>query len=167
MAISISDRSDFESKLIPHFIARDINQLDPRFAVFKIIERISARNEYFDNLIANLNLAGKASIQIDMLYINNHVLHKLSEFYRDKEVSLMIETFEIYYFDLDNLSNEDTEIINKINPKMLRIKKILQSVENIKALALINCINIDINFSGYFSITCFYFWFINTPVQHF
>ena len=69
MAISIYDKSDFRSKLIPHFIDGDIEQLDPCFAAFKRINKISAQNENYDNLITNLKLIGKALIRVDYLWI--------------------------------------------------------------------------------------------------
>ena len=79
----------------------------------------------------------------------------------------MIESLQIFYSDQNNISNEDIEFLNKINPKILKIEGDIWTVENIKALALINCINIDINFSGYSLMACFYLWFIKTPIQLF
>ena len=79
----------------------------------------------------------------------------------------MIETLEIYYSNHDYISNEDIQFLNKISPKMLRIKRIKQTVENIKALASINCINIDTYFSNSLWMINSYLWFINTPIQLF
>ena len=70
MAISIYDEDDFESKLIPHFIDGDIEQLDPCFAAFKRIDKILApSNNEFGNLTTNLQLIDKASIKIDSMWI--------------------------------------------------------------------------------------------------
>ena len=79
----------------------------------------------------------------------------------------MIDTSEIFYFNQDNILNEDIEFINKINLKILRIYQIIQTVENIKMLALINCINIDAFFNNFLWMTNSYLWFRNTPIQLF
>ena len=165
MAISVYDIYDFRSKLIPHFIDGDIEQLDPCFATFKRINRISAQNENYDNLITNLKLIGKAWIRVDYMYISDHVFYKLRKLFRDKEINLMIDTFEIFYSNKYNILNEDIEFINKISLKILRIYRIIRTVENIKMLALINCISIDAFFNNFLWMTNSYLWFRNTPIQ--
>ena len=69
MVISIYDEDDFESKLIPHFIDGDIEQLDPCFAAFKRINWINAWDKNHDNLISNLKLICKALIRIGLMWI--------------------------------------------------------------------------------------------------
>ena len=99
--------------------------------------------------------------------ISEFDLRKLIKLYKDKEIYLMIEILKICFNDKSNLSNKDIEFLNKINPKILKIEKIMQTVENIKALVLLNCINIDTCFINYLSNMHSHIWFINTPIQLF
>ena len=69
MAIAISEKDGFWNKLIPHFIDGDSNELNPCFSAFKRINEIYEYSEESDNLIANLQLIGKASIRIDSLWV--------------------------------------------------------------------------------------------------
>ena len=144
MAILIKDRNYFESKLIPDFSDEDSDQLDPCFAVFKRIKQIHPRNNNLDDLAANLKLIGKASIRVDLLWIFEYQFRKMSEFFRDKESNFMIETLHISYFNQNNISDEDIEFINKISPKILEIDGDIWTVENIKALGLVNCTKINV-----------------------
>ena len=144
MAITIKDTYDSKNKLIPDFIRGDRDQIDPCFAAFKRIKEIYARINRNDDLVANLKLIGKASIRVDKLWISVYQFRKMSEFFTDKESNLMIETLKISYFNIDSISDEDIEFINKISPKILEIKGDLWTVENIKALGLINCTNINV-----------------------
>ena len=98
--------------------------------------------------------------------INEDQLGKMSEFYRDKEINFLIENLQISYSNQANISNEDTEFINKINPKLLVIDSTKWTVENIKALPLLNCTNIDVKFSCEESKD-FFLWFLSTPLQLF
>ena len=166
MAISICDKNNFKSKLIPLFIDGDSDQLDPCFAAFKRISSLHARSYNSDNLIANLKLIDKASIRIDSLFINKYDLHKMSEFYKDKEINFMLNSlqFDNYYFN--NISDEEAKFINKINPKMLTIENIKWTIENIKSLFLLNCADIDVNFDNKI-VKDFYLRFIKTPIQLF
>ena len=134
MAISICDEDNFKSKLIPHFINGDSDQLDPCFAAFKRIRSLHARKNNYDKFIVNLQLTDKASIRIDFLFIDNHVFHKMSEFYKDKEINFMFGSLQIDNCDIDKISDEEAEFINKINPKMLAIKRIKWTIENIKTI---------------------------------
>ena len=145
MAVTIfCDINDFESKLISSFADGDRYQLDPCFAAFKRIKQIRSTSNSHDDLDANLQLIGKASVRIDLLWISEYQLRKMSEFYRDKEINLMVETLKISYSNQNNISNEDIEFINKISPKKLEIYGDIWTVENIKSFVLVNCTNIDL-----------------------
>ena len=142
MAVTIKDINDFESKLISSFTDGDRYQLDPCFAAFKRIKQIRATSNSHDDLDANLQLIGKASVRIDLLWISEYQLRKMSEFYRDKEINLMVETLKISYSNQNNISDEDIEFINKISPKKLEIYGDIWTVENIKTFSLLNCTKI-------------------------
>ena len=144
MAVSIKDINIFMNKLIPGFTDGDRYQLDPCFAAFKRISQIYAVSNSKDDLVVNLKLIGKASIRVDMLWITVYQFRKMSEFYKDKESNFMIETLKIYYFKQNNISDEDIEFINKISPKILIICGDIWTVENIKALGLLNCTKISV-----------------------
>ena len=98
--------------------------MDPCLATFKRIDKITAWNDDSDNLIAKLQLIGKASVRIDSLDIDEDDFRKLIEFYKDKEVNLIIESLVVTSFKKDNISDEEAEFINKISPKMLCINAI-------------------------------------------
>ena len=70
---------------------------------------------------ANLQLVSKDSVRIDMLMVNENILDKLRKLYKDKEFSLVLKFLKVCD-SKDNISNEDVEFINKINPKMLEIE---------------------------------------------
>ena len=148
MAVTIYDINGFMYKLIPGFSDGDRYQLDPCFAAFKRINGIYEWGNSHDDLAANLQLIGKASIRVDKLIISEYQLRKMSEFYRDKESNLMIETLNISYSKQNNISNEDIEFISKISPKILEIYGDLWTVENIKSLGLVNCTKICVWFEN-------------------
>ena len=100
------------------------------------------------------------------MYINENELSKLSEFYRDKEVNLIIEKLYIDFYTKDNISDEEFKFINKISLKMLRIKWNI-NFENIKTFILFNCMKIEANAWCYKDIENSYLWFIKNPIQLF
>ena len=163
MAISIYERSNFSETSIPLFTGGDSVQLDPCFAAFK---RISWISSYYciTNFIANLYLVDKFSIRTDSFEIDKNTFLKMKEFYKDKDVNIIIESIKLYY--RDNISDEDSEFLNKISPKMLTINSIKWSVENIKMLSLLNWTNIDAYFSRN-EILDLDYWFIKNPIQLF
>ena len=140
-------KDDFKEILIPHFIDGDSEQLDPCFAAFKRIYQIKSYSEDIDNLITNMQKSGKASIIIDLLEINESVFKKLQEFYKDKEVNIILEELKIDYYGYYYISSKDAEFINKISPKNFIIHGEKWTIHNIKALILLNCMNIDADFS--------------------
>ena len=164
MAISICDKDNFKSKLIPHFIDGHSDQLVPCFASFKRISSLHAQNYNSDNLIANLKLIDKASIRIDSLTISFNTLCKMKEFYKNKEINFMLDSLTIHSFNKNNMSDEDIKFLNKISPKILRIHQIKWTVENIKALALLNWADIGSVFERKKNIE---FSFKNTPIKLF
>ena len=141
--------------------------MDPCLATFKRIDKITAWNDDSDSLIAKLQLIGKASVRIDSLDIDEDDFRKLIEFYKDKEVNLIIESLVVTSFKKDNISDEEAEFINKISPKMLCINAIKWTVDYIKALALLNCTIIDAFYSSSLWMIYSNIWFINTPIQLF
>ena len=166
MAITIQDTDNFKLILTPQVIDWDSDQLDPCFAVFKRINKITALKDYSDNFIAKLQMIDKASVRIDSLDIDKYVLREMSEFYKEKEVNLIIESLQLDNCNIDHLSDKEAKFINKINPKMLRINENKWTVDNIKALALFNSTNIDVNFKDNI-MKGFSFWFVKTPIQLF
>ena len=90
----------------------------------------------------------------------------MSEFFRDKEINLVLKSLEISYYNYDKISNGEAEFINKISPKMLKFESIKWTVKNIKTLGFLNCTNIDayFNYDGIWNI---HIWLINTPIQLF
>ena len=88
----------------------------------------------------------------------------MSEFYKDKEVNFMLHRLKIDNCCFDYISDEEAEFINKINPKMLAIKRIKWNFENIKTFFLLNCTDIDVNFDNTI-VKDFYLWFIKIPIQ--
>ena len=98
MAISIYEKDYFRYEFIPNFINRDSDQLDPCFTSFKRIDKIAASSIDSDFLIAKLQMIGKASVRIDLLCIGEDDFRKLIEFYKDKEVSLIIESLLVTSF---------------------------------------------------------------------
>ena len=72
----------------------------------------------------------------------------------------------LYYVFEHNLSNKKIEFINKFSPKKLLINKDKWTVGNIKALTLLNCANVEINF-GIMINEDIYLWFENTPIKLF
>ena len=134
MAISIYDEDSFEFKFIPHFINRKNDKLDPWFAAFKRIDCIKTSSKNLNFFIVNLQMVGKVSVRIDDLFIDKHVLRKISELYKDKEVNFMLNRLQINNCDFDYISDEEAKFINKINPKMFTIERINLTFENIKTL---------------------------------
>ena len=166
MVISIHEIDSFEYKLIPLFINRDNDQLDPCFAAFKRIDCIKTDSKNFKLFIANLQLIGKASVRIDDLIINKQDISKMSEFYKDKEVNFMLHRLKIDNCDFDYISDEEAKFINKINPKMFKIERIKRNFENIKTLFLLNCTEID-EYIYYSTKNFINLCFIKTPIQLF
>ena len=139
--------------------------MDPRFAAFKRIIYIS--DDYdFNVFTGNLELTDKFSIKIDSVKITENNFDELRKLYKDKDPNLMIESLTLDHVFEHNLSNKKIEFINKLNPKRLKIHKNVWTDGNIKALTLLNCANVDINF-GDSTNEDIYLWFANTPIQHF
>ena len=88
----------------------------------------------------------------------------MSEFYKDKESIFIVKNLHISGIKINNISDEDAELIKKINPKMFYIHWIKWTVEKIKALVLLHCTNIKVEFNFEFWKNS-YLWFINTPIQ--
>ena len=144
MAVTIKDRNNFEYGLIPGFSDGDRDQMDPCFAAFKRIKQIFARGRNQDDWAVNMKLIGKASVRTDVLWISDDEFRKMNKFYRDKESNFMIETLQIFYFNIVSISDEDIELINKISPKILEFYGDKWTVKNIKSLGLINCTKINV-----------------------
>ena len=164
MRIAIHELSGFKNKLILRPTEMNSGQLDPCFAAFKRIYKIFSQSYFYDIFIANLQLMDKASIRVVFLEISKIVFNGMREFYKDKGVHLTVCFLQIFNFNKDNLSNEDIKFLNKISPKILIIDQIEWTVENIKALALLNCTKIDANFCNE-KVPNSYLWFKHTPIQ--
>ena len=72
----------------------------------------------------------------------------MSELFRDKEANFNIESLKFFLCENDNIPNEDIEFINKISPKILKMDKIIWTVENIKAVSLLKCTHIEVEFNN-------------------
>ena len=139
--------------------------MDPRFAAFKRINEISDDCD-FNVFTGNLELTDKFWIQIDSLIIEQNHFDGLRKLYKDKDPNLMIESLFLDYVFEYNRLNEDIEFINKLSPKILRMYWDVWTFKNIKALTLLNCANVDINFDVVINKDI-YLWFVNTPIQLF
>ena len=142
--------------------------MEPHFADFiRVQKHLCKKEDKIDDIIADMKLANKASIRVDILEIYKDNFIKLKELYKDKELNLMIENLQINY-DFKNIwLIEDIEFINKISPKMLTIHDFIWTVENIKALTLLNWTNVDLRYSDNKINEDIYLWFINTPIKLF
>ena len=139
--------------------------MDSHFAAFKRIDNI-CYGLNVDDIAENLELADKFWIQIDSLFIEQIHFDGLRKLCKDKDPNLMIEDLTIDYDFENNWLAEDIEFINKLSPKMLTIYGKMWTVENIKALTLLNCANVYLK--NYCLINeDFYLWFANTPIQLF
>ena len=147
MAIQFYELFGIESKQISKFIDRDSGQFDPCFAAFKRFDQINAFDDNSDNSIASLQLIDKAEIRIRFLQISEDGLIKMRELFWDKAVGFTFEGLIISYSNKESIPSEVIEIIKKINPKKLRIERIMQNVENIKTVSLLKCTNIQVEFS--------------------
>ena len=166
MAISLSEIWSFGNNWNSDFFDRDSNQLDPRLVPFKRIDDISNYTNNFKILAENLELAEIFSFEIESLTIEKNHFNDLRKLYKDKDLNLMIESLFLNYVFEHNLSNKKIEFINKLSPNRLLIHKNKWTVGNIKALTLLNCANVDINF-GVLINENIYFWFENTPIKLF
>ena len=166
MAISIYELFGFANSRFSDFYDGDNDQLDPRLAAFRRINKIYYDGNKFNKITDNLELADKASLRIDFLMIDKDHFDEIRKFYKNKDPNLMIKNLQLNYDFENNKSTEDIEFINKISPKMLTIRGDKWTVEKIKALTLLNCENIYLNFC-YKIKANIYFWFINTPIQLF
>ena len=165
MAISIEDEMFIHSRISDYFDG-DSDQLNPRFAAFKRIDWIFDEDSKKPYVTDNLELADKFWIKIDYLSINKNHFDDLRKLYKDKDPNLMIEGLEINYSIKNNWFAEDIEFINKLSPKWLKIYGYIRTVENIKALTLLNWANVYLENYGIINEDI-YFWFINTPIQLF
>ena len=163
MAIWIDDEMIFTHNRISDIFYGDSDQLDPHFAAFK---RIRLLFDFEDEpyVTDNLELAAKFSIKFESLIINTNHFDDLKELYKDKDSNLMIGYLEINYRFEHKRLTDDIEFINKINPEILKIDKNIWTVENIKALTLLNWANVEINF-GIMINEDIYLWFENTPIR--
>ena len=165
MAISIYKDDSLNKNWISYFFDGDSGQLDPCFAAFKRIEKI-CDSEDSNEITNDLELADKVSVKIDLLRINKNHFDYMRELYKDKDPNLIIEKLELTYLSENYRLNGDIEFINQISPKMLTIEGDIWTVENIKALSLINWANVDLQFRFVVNSNI-YLWFVNTPIQHF
>ena len=117
------------------------------------------------NLNKNLRIIEQASIHATILNISDENLKIIDEFYKDRHINLMIDYLFLYYNSQTDISNRDIEVLNKINPKALLINKIRRTLENIKSLTLLNCINISAKFV--FGFNRFELSFLCAPFQLF
>ena len=166
MAISIYEEWGFADNWISDYLDGDSDQLDPCLATFRRIDQIWDDGNKFNKIKVNLELADKASLRIDILRIIKRNFNNIRELYKDKDLNFKIKKLHLDYDFENNKSTEDIEFINQISPKILTIRGDKWTVVNIKSLSLLNYENVDLN-------VCFmikaniYFWFINTPIQHF
>ena len=98
--------------------------------------------------------------------IDKYVLNKIRNFYKYRNINFWPGKLDISYSQKGYISAEEIEFINLMSPKILKIDSIIWTVENIKALALLNCTNVDVKFN-YEKMLNFSFWLINTPIQLF
>ena len=155
----------FNKNLISEYFYGDGYKLDHRLVPFKRINRIYGNHDDSSPIITDdPKLVDKASVRIDFLETDVDYFISLREFYKDKDPNFKIEKIELEYFTEDHLLTEMIEFINKFCPNNLITDWNEWTVENIKALTLLNWANVDITFNSnhYEHIS---FWFVNTPIQ--
>ena len=168
MAIIFDEEREF-LRLIPRIFDEHINLLDPCFATFNRLLSIEIRGGHFYNISADLSLISGGSFRLDLLKINKLNLRKMAKFYRDKEVNFMLKSLDINYWFYEDkfISDEDVDFINKLNPKMLKIPLNIYDPKNIKALSLLNCADIKVDFNKLKDYRYSSFLLANTPLQLF
>ena len=165
MAISIDEECAWNNISISGFFDRVNDQLDPCLSAFKRVVLIRSDYNKKNKIIYNLELADKLSFKIDLLLINKNHFDDFRKLYKDKDANFKIENLKLYYCE-SNISIEDIEFINQISPKMITIQENIRTPKSIKALALLNWTNVDLEFS--FKINkSFYLWFKNISIQLF
>ena len=114
----------------------------------------------------NLWLIDKASIHIDFLWISDENFQIMSRFFKDQQTNFIIDGIELSNDCKTFLLNEDIEVLNQINPKVLTINQASLTYESIKALTLLKWESINVklkdNYSPLFKIS-----FFKAPVQLF
>ena len=165
-AIVFDDRDSFRTPSFFECIDEDKDQLDPCFAVFnriKLIFKICLLNtNYF---IENLRIIEKASLHIFTLFISSENLKIIDDFFEDRHINFMVDDLCLKYKSKTDMSNRDIDVLNKINPNTLLINHIDMTLENIKSITLLNCINIKAGFD--FKLNCFELSFLFAPIQLF
>ena len=121
MAISIYEEWGFTDRRINDFLDEESGQLDPCLAAFKRIVSFPD----FDNtkeIIEDLWLVDYESFRIDSLRINKYQFDYMREYYKDKQVNLIIQNLELLDNRGDYFSDEAAEFINQISPKVVNIE---------------------------------------------
>ena len=148
MAISITAKDDFKNKLIDFIIDEDSDQLDPCFATFKRISQISEYDEpvWYWNTLWNIKLFQKASNKIDLFEINKQQFKEMDVLSKDHNFDLIVDHLCVYNH-YNKMKNKYYEIVNQINPKIISFTNFpfrYFTFENIKALPLLNCTNVNV-----------------------
>ena len=143
MAIALNSITDRGNESTPLLSGEDSDQLDPCFAVFKRILFVDAFEPESNRMLEKLKLIDKYSIQVDLLSISTKFLFKMMKSYKDKEVNLKLQSLAISVWQELYIENKVVEFINKIDPKILTFQYLKLASINIKALAKLNCPNIN------------------------
>ena len=164
MAIALNSIMDRGNESTPLLRSEDSDQLDPCFAVFKRILFVYAFEPESNRMFENLKLIDKYSIQVDWLQISKKFLFKMKKSYKDKEVNLKLQSLKISSGQELYIEDKVIEFINKIDPKIITFQDLKLTSRSIKALAKLNCPNIN----AYDSFTSrSHLLFLDTSIQLF
>ena len=103
-----------------------------------------------DDIVKNLELIDKASVQVDWFLISYENFKKLCESHRDKLWRLQIDSLDLKMID-NKISIEIVEVLNEIKPSILSIDGLSNSFENAKMCLNLNSMTIEVLFKDSWS----------------
>ena len=103
--------------------------------------------DLLDDIVQNLELIDKASVQVNWFIISYENIKMLCEFHRDKLWRLQIDRFDLAIIE-NEISIEIVEVLNEIKPSILFICWLNNSFENVKMCLNLNSMNIEVLFEN-------------------
>ena len=98
-----------------------------------------------DDIVQNLELIDKASVQFDWFLISDQNIKMLCESHRDKLWRLQIDSLDLKMID-NEISIEIVEVLNEIKLSILSIDGLNNSFENAKMCLNLNSMTIEVLF---------------------
>ena len=150
MAISISKNDGIKKKYFTRFTYEESNQLVLCFDAFNKINKTCRFNKFswYRETLWNLILFQKASNKIDLLEIDIQQFMMMKRIIEYQNLNLIVDHLCVENRYKTKMVNESYEIANKINPKIISVYYFpirYFTFENIKALPLLNCTNVNVN----------------------